>query len=415
MSRKKQAQRKQQLRSKGQATRLDHPTANSLPVLESRDDESLVAQQSSAQGELMPMTYDPYLLERARSQWQFGDWDSLASLIDLKLEHHPDRAKLALLAASGLIQKSDMAAGRQQVRLAREWGCPEKLIKQILISGVHNSLAQANCEAAQLDKANQHLLKAIDTVFPHHDQKLLVKARSNSIKLLEKKTEHNLRLPKQEKTSIYTSAPHKRLFIDCGGYDGCSSIKFLLKNPDFDCISFEPNEVLWEFYENIPTLLIKKAVSDFDGDVTFIIDPVDADGSSIIKEKKIDFHGTVDNADCPERKVPCVDLSNFILDKSKEYSEIILKLDVEGAEYLVLKKMIRDKTIDLVSKIYAEFHWQKMNLDKNEHDIIYDQISSKIKVYDWDAQDFAVYKRNGNLRSLRKYLIEVINERIDVK
>jgi hypothetical protein len=39
--------------------------------------------------------YDERLLERATMQWQFGDWDSLASMEEHAIQHHHDRAKLA--------------------------------------------------------------------------------------------------------------------------------------------------------------------------------------------------------------------------------------------------------------------------------------------------------------------------------
>lgn len=53
----------------------------------------------SGPAQLVP--YDENLLERSRTQWQFGDWHSLAQLQRETLQHHPDRARLALLAAAG--------------------------------------------------------------------------------------------------------------------------------------------------------------------------------------------------------------------------------------------------------------------------------------------------------------------------
>ena len=46
----------------------------------------------------------PTLLDRAREQWQHGDWESLVDIAEIDLGHHPDRAKLALLAAAGYQQ-----------------------------------------------------------------------------------------------------------------------------------------------------------------------------------------------------------------------------------------------------------------------------------------------------------------------
>ena len=63
--------------------------------------------------------YDEALLERSRTQWRFGDRPSLATLTRNTLQHHPDRAKLALLVAAGHQQLGDTAAGTQFKWLAR--------------------------------------------------------------------------------------------------------------------------------------------------------------------------------------------------------------------------------------------------------------------------------------------------------
>ncbi len=73
------------------------------------------------------------LLERSSTQWQFGDWDSLAKLERDTLQHLPDRAKLALLAAAGHLQLGNDQAAFQCTRMAQDWGCSKKLISQILI------------------------------------------------------------------------------------------------------------------------------------------------------------------------------------------------------------------------------------------------------------------------------------------
>lgn len=121
--------------------------------------------------------YDENLLERARTQWQFGDWESLAKLDRDTLQHHPDRAKLALLAASGHLQRGDTAAARQFTRLAQDWGCNKKLISQILISGVHNSLGRAAAIAGQQTRALRHFENAIATGSPGSEVRLITQAR----------------------------------------------------------------------------------------------------------------------------------------------------------------------------------------------------------------------------------------------
>jgi 2-polyprenyl-3-methyl-5-hydroxy-6-metoxy-1,4-benzoquinol methylase len=123
--------------------------------------------------------YDENLLERSRTQWQFGDWESLAKLERDTLQHHPDRAKLALLAAAGHLQQGDSQAARQFTRLAQDWGCSKKLISQILIAGVHNSLGRAAAIRGVQPRALKHFESAIAIGAPSSDQRLIIQARIN--------------------------------------------------------------------------------------------------------------------------------------------------------------------------------------------------------------------------------------------
>ncbi|MDN8011727.1 BNR-4 repeat-containing protein [Burkholderia multivorans] len=121
--------------------------------------------------------YDENLLERARTQWQFGDWQSLARLERVTLQHHPERAKLALLAASGRLQLGRAAEARQYVRLARDWGISERHLRQILIAGVYNSLGRAAAAAGNLPRALKHFESSIRIGAPGSEKALLTKAR----------------------------------------------------------------------------------------------------------------------------------------------------------------------------------------------------------------------------------------------
>lgn len=126
-----------------------------------------------------PVPYDENLLERARTQWQFGDWESLSKIERDSLQHHPDRAKLALLAASGHLQKNNSNAARQLIQLAQDWGCSKKLLSQILVAGVHNSLGRAAVTSGMQSRALEHFQSAIVIGTPGADQRLLTQARIN--------------------------------------------------------------------------------------------------------------------------------------------------------------------------------------------------------------------------------------------
>lgn len=111
--------------------------------------------------------FDESLLERAKTQYQFGDWESLARL-DLKtIQRYPDRAKLALLAAAGYVQQGRMIEGRQYIKLAEKWGCDKKIISKMLISGVHNNIGRFAAVSRQEKKAIEHFKLAIQTGLPN--------------------------------------------------------------------------------------------------------------------------------------------------------------------------------------------------------------------------------------------------------
>ena len=61
-----------------------------------------------------------------------------------QIQHPPARATLALLAAAGLQQLRQAEPAKALTRQALDWGCSPRLVRQILMSGMHNSLAQAN-------------------------------------------------------------------------------------------------------------------------------------------------------------------------------------------------------------------------------------------------------------------------------
>lgn len=126
-----------------------------------------------------PVPYDETLLERTRAQWRQGEWESLAQLNRDTLQHHPDRAKLALLAAAGRLQTgNNTEEARQLIRLAQDWGIGKKLISQILIAGVHNSIGRGAALGNHQQRALQHFENAITIGTPGSAKELISNARA---------------------------------------------------------------------------------------------------------------------------------------------------------------------------------------------------------------------------------------------
>jgi len=121
--------------------------------------------------------YDEASLARAKTQWFFGEWKALAGL-DLKtLRHHPDRDRFALMAASGHLQLGSHDKARKYSRMALEWGCPPRIVAQILVAGVHNILGRAAALKQDNSRITRHFEAAVDAT-GSSDAALISHARS---------------------------------------------------------------------------------------------------------------------------------------------------------------------------------------------------------------------------------------------
>ena len=151
-----------------------------------------------------------------------------------------------------------------------------------------------------------------------------------------------------------------KYFIDCGAHCGESILSAKQRfGINTNVISFEPipglAKQLQEIHQDNPTVQIQNsAVWVSDELKTFHLSEEYTDGSSLLdslnnlrKEHSIN--------------IPCFDLSSWLAESFDEDDYIILKLDIEGAEYEVLNKMIDDGTINLINEFWGEWHDMKIS------------------------------------------------------
>jgi FkbM family methyltransferase len=130
--------------------------------------------------------------------------------------------------------------------------------------------------------------------------------------------------------------------------------------------------------------LIQAAVHVRDGEEFFFLDREVGYGSSLFKEKTT---GGIDTGS-PIR-VPTVDLSKWLMENTSQNDYIILKLDVEGAEYDILEKMIADGSIRRVRHIFAEWHWHKIHVPESRHLSLQEELKRlRIRVVEWNAGNY---------------------------
>lgn len=162
-----------------------------------------------------------------------------------------------------------------------------------------------------------------------------------------------------------------KIFIDAGANLGTVSAAFYKEHKDEDFIFhlFEPNTGLFDtIYKNMKEVprysLHPNAVwIQNSSNVNFYLSRKNIrknnklyyqDGSSLLRIKKT---GNLDY-DNPIR-ISTIDFSEWVVTYCKKKDYIVLKMDIEGAEYSVLTKMIETGSIDYIDKLYVEFHDKK--------------------------------------------------------
>jgi|SRR6185436_634027 len=146
------------------------------------------------------------------------------------------------------------------------------------------------------------------------------------------------------------------IYIDLGCNNGKTIIDFY-KNHDrsIKSIGIDP---LGEKYPKewdairleYGTLFMKRAALDFNGEIEFS-ERSDDVKSSVMKEKIRFKNGRIYTVDC-------FDFADYI--KYIKKHRIYLRMDIEGAEYPVLIKMIKDGMMERVEFLEVEWHSRKM-------------------------------------------------------
>ena len=172
----------------------------------------------------------------------------------------------------------------------------------------------------------------------------------------------------------------KKIFIDAGANNSCSARIFRKTqdpNIEYTIYSFEIEPEFVNNFVDIPKLIfINKAVWIKDGYINFYRDIYDhrKAGGSLLKEKT---SGKL-NKDEPIR-VESIDFSKWVKHTFSKSDYIILKMDIEGAEYKVISKMMTEGSFDYINELLIEWHWYKIGMDEKQHKKFIEKISIPMK------------------------------------
>lgn len=180
--------------------------------------------------------------------------------------------------------------------------------------------------------------------------------------------------------------------MDCGSNTCKVLAERIDRGLETEFFAFEPQPELATCIEEVrrkhPTTPIhfsEKAVWVYDGSMDFYLatewGPNYRGGSTLLaghikNAAKVDYSRPV--------TVKCIDFSRWIRRNFSRRDHLVVKMDIEGAEYPVLEKMVAEGTIDYIAELIVEFHWHmNENLSQERHDALRKALDQRVLVSEW--------------------------------
>ncbi|XP_071948671.1 uncharacterized protein [Antedon mediterranea] len=201
----------------------------------------------------------------------------------------------------------------------------------------------------------------------------------------------------------------RKILLDCGGNMASTVELFRETYPDgkeFIIHSFEIDERLAPYFSPYEKhyLHCPVGVASEDGNMTAFTESAWAPdkgknnrrdmqwggGTLYVDKKELTDTDTGGRRKLSHRKqIPVVDVSKWIQENTRKEDFVIFKLDVEGAEFGILEKMLKDGTFAWIDKYYGEYHKnQPVGLSRSAMSLIIKDVKTKgRKMFDWGAEN----------------------------
>ena len=172
----------------------------------------------------------------------------------------------------------------------------------------------------------------------------------------------------------------RQIFIDLGAHIG-ESIHYFRKHYDpeheYEIFSFDPLPSNIEKLKQIEGVIVMPyAVSDYAG-VAMFYTGLPQSGSLSDQKRTGGLDGEA------HINVKVIDFAYWFkeLVTGDYVPEITIKLNIEGAEYVVLEKLHSWGLLPFVKRWFVQYHWKKIGLPEADHN----RISGLIKSEPWKA------------------------------
>jgi FkbM family methyltransferase len=181
-----------------------------------------------------------------------------------------------------------------------------------------------------------------------------------------------------------------KVFIDCGANVGSVLMDFMAEFPDHDFHAFEPNPALVPLiHARVASLLPlaprihSKAVWVRDGETDLYLGHPDS--STLLPGKQVPECYTQQIDYSHPVRVPCIDFSRWLAQNVSPGDEVKVKMDIEGAEYIVLERMLAQGTLGLISRLQVEWHFDRFpQISVEQHRTLVSAVERQTQLLPWD-------------------------------
>ncbi len=170
---------------------------------------------------------------------------------------------------------------------------------------------------------------------------------------------------------------NRKIILSCGSnkggeFDAWRESK--IYDPEVLIYAFEPEPRCFPFIEAVQKITpnithIKEAVSTIDGVEAWNVGNLTVSGT-LRQDKNWGLTGE-------KVMVKTLDFSRWLKLNIKEDDYVFCTMDIEGSEYDVLKDLFATGAIDLIDKLYVEFHDVKLNTNMQDEEMKLKKMISK--------------------------------------
>ena len=168
-----------------------------------------------------------------------------------------------------------------------------------------------------------------------------------------------------------------KVFIDCGYHFGEKMAAIGewcgCQHGDWETYAFEAN----------PLCKIQERISQHPWKITAFNKAVwIADGESVFNCEGIGEGSTLESLSSKQpystqQTIETIDFSKFI-SQFRGRDRVFVKMDIEGAEYSVLRKLIQDDNMSIITELNIEWHWRALAEESLETT---EQLLKEVKKY----------------------------------